>query len=163
MLTPHVCLICEKIIFEYQATANGPIQGPPSIINLFQKISVAIAPDQAIAEDSIIPKDWAVYATWRADQNEDGDYDACIQLFYPNGKAFGAVSKAGLKAEAGKRAQAIFRVLGFPIGQIGQYKVEVWLERNGTVVDGTGMEDFAEVEISRNMVPMALNLIPRET
>lgn len=155
MLKPHICAACEKIIFDCQFGADNKItQGPATLVGLFQKISVGVTADApAPPENSFVPREWAIYTTW---DGEPGDelktYTVCMQIFYPDETPFGEAAKSQLRIELNRRAQAFFRLAGFPIGQVGFYKIHVWLELEGRRVFGPIVDQY-EIEIVRQPQP----------
>lgn len=140
MLTPSICAICEKVIFDQQVglpRSPGPPQvGPASLIGLFSKIYISIPPGgPEIPANAVTPREWAIYSAWDPEPgDEERNYFFCGQIFYPNGEAYGSQVRIPINVISGQRSQALVRVAGFPIGQIGTYCVRVWLEEDAKKV-----------------------------
>jgi hypothetical protein len=155
MLKPYVCVACERVIIE-QAVAGSPpgASGVPSLIGLFNKI-IAVASFttgseiQEIPSNAVAPREWAVFSAWDIEPgDEERKFMVCTQIFYPDDSPFGPTSKIPLKVDAGKRSQNVLRITGFPIGQVGFYKVRTWIEENDREVLGP-IEFKIELEIQK--------------
>lgn len=150
MLKPYICVVCEKVVLEYQMTAdNKAVAGPASLISLFQKITAVVATNAPpFPANAVAPREWSLYSSWDTEPGDElRNYVLCTQILYPNGDEYGTVQRIPVKPlSAGKRWQMIVRVLGFPIGQAGFYKILTWIEENDQRVVGP-IEDKIEVEI----------------
>ena len=142
MLSPYVCVVCEKVIFAKDDVA--------SLINLFNKMVMAV-PEEApeIPKNAVAPKEWAVFSSWNTELGDElKEYFLCTQVLYPDKSQFGDVARLKMKIESGKRFQAGVQILGFPVGQVGTYSVSTWVEENQGIVVNP-IEFTFEVEISR--------------
>lgn len=145
MLTPAICAICEKVIFDQQVgiprAPNSPGIGPASLIALFSKIYISITPGgPEIPPNAVAPREWVIYSAWDSEPgDEKRNYFLCARIFYPNGENFGPQARVPINVALGQRSQTIVRVPGFPIGQVGIYDIQVWLEEDtekvGTPID----------------------------
>jgi|SRR5208282_237951 len=114
--------IAERVIFE-----QG---GKPSLISLFEKIEVRPRPEEKIPSNAIVPKEWSIFAQWRWLEGEQGrDFFQGFEIKYPDDTVF---AQDVIKSDSSQeRANVVVGFQGFPIGQVGQYKVNIWMELNG--------------------------------
>lgn len=142
MLKSYVCVACEKLIFAKDDVA--------SLIGLFTKIIITVAPGTEIPRNAVTPKEWAVYSNWIVEPGDESrEYIHCMQILYPDGTQFGDIARSKINIEPNKRAQVGMQFIGFPIGQLGLYKVRTWVEENQSRV--VGPIEF-ELEVSRHEV-----------
>src|SRR6266567_4409707 len=112
MLKLYVCVACEKVIIDQD--------GVPSLIGLFNKLSLTPPKDQEIPKNAVAPKEWAVFSAWDTDPGDElKEHIFCIQMFYPDKTQFGEVFKNKMKVELNKRSQVKTVIPGFPVGQPG--------------------------------------------
>lgn len=130
MLKPYVCVACEKVIL-----AKDDI---PTLVSLFSKIVVqAIQNAPEIPASAVIPTQWAVFSMWDAEPGDElKEYMICTQMLYPDKSPFGSVARIKLNVEAKKRSQSVMQFNGFPVGQIGLYTINTWIEENQQKVFG---------------------------
>ena len=145
MLRPYVCVACEKVIL----TGDGLA----SLIGLFSKITIIVPGGTEIPKNAVAPKEWAVFSAWDTDPG-DGlkEYTFCMQMLYPDQSQFGEVVKNKMKIELNKRSQVNMQIIGFPIGQVGQYTVRTWIEENQQRVFGP-IEFKIELEMTKQEQP----------
>jgi hypothetical protein len=145
MLRPYVCVACEKVIL---AT-----DGVPSLISLFNKIIITLPGETDIPKNAVAPKEWAVFSAWDADPGDElKEYTFCTQMLYPDQSQFGEVTKTKIKIELNRRSQVTLQIIGFPIGQLGQYTVRTWVEENQQRVLGPS-EFKIELEATKQDQP----------
>jgi hypothetical protein len=138
----YVFAACEKVILD-QASV-------PSLIALFTKLKLLL-PGQLedVPENAVAPKEWAVFASWdRVPSDEGKIFNQCLQVLYPDGKVFFENRDVKFTIKLGERQHNAVRIVGFPIGQKGDYTIRMWLEENGSVVVEP-VEIRLEVEIER--------------
>lgn len=155
MLKRHICVACEKVIFEYQTNPDGQaIPGPATLVSLFQKITAVIpANSPEFPAGSLAPREWGMYSSWDIDPGDElRKYILCTQIFYPDETPFGGVTKTPVIVHPNKRSQMYIRILGFPLGQAGFYKVRTWIEENDKIVV-EAFEEKIELEIIKQEVP----------
>jgi hypothetical protein len=113
--------IAEKVISD-QA-------GRPSLITLFDGLEVHLPHGEEIPSNAVIPKEWSAFAQWLWAEEERGkEFFQGVTVTYPDGKLF---FKQVLKLDSSKaRANVGISFLGFPVGQAGPVRVDVWLEQN---------------------------------
>lgn len=142
MLRPHVCVVCEKVITSMESI--------PSLISLFRKITLTIPADAPeIPGNAVAPKEWAVFSSWDPELgDEHREYFLCTQVLYPDGSPFGEIARARINVQPNSRANVTVQMVGFPIGQTGDYKVKTWVEENQETVLGP-IELKIEVEVIR--------------
>jgi hypothetical protein len=132
---------CEKVIIDENKNT--------SLISIIDKLTVTAPGNAEIPNNAVVPKEWAIYASWIAEAEDGGKrYTVATQVFYPDETPFADVVRFELVMEAGKRAQGIARFNGFPIGQVGAFTVQTWLEYEGKRI-GTEQELSLDVEIDR--------------
>jgi len=142
MLKPYVCVACEKVI------VAAP-DNVASLIGLFNKIIIAVAPGTEIPKNAVTPKEWAIFTIFDTEPGDElKEYVHFVQILYPDKTQFAEVSKNKIAVELNKRAQISVQVLGFPIGQRGKYTVRVWVEENQQMVVGP-IEFTMELEIGK--------------
>lgn len=117
--------VCEKVILDQTAK--------PSLITLFDGVEIRPAQGEEIPPNAVTPKEWSVFAQWLwFDEEKGGDFSQGIAVTYPDGKPF---NRQLVKLDSSQpRTNVAMSFLGFPVGQAGDLKVEVWMEQNGTVV-----------------------------
>ena len=154
MLKPYVCVACEKVLVDQKLEDRPESGNVVSLIGLFGKIAIAVhegIPD--IPQNAVVPKEWAIYSAWDGEPgDENKEYVICTQLFYPDRRPFGEVSKQPMKIEAKKRYQHIVRINAFPIGQIGSYVVRTWIEEHNRMVISP-LEFKIDLEVNRQPQP----------
>ena len=124
MLKPYICVACEKVLIDKGDTA--------SLIGLFNKI-IANIPANApeVPKNAVVPKEWAIFSAWDIESgDEHKKYFLCTQLLYPDKTRFGDVNKLLMNIEPNKRTQITINLLGFPMGQLGNYTAQTWIEEN---------------------------------
>lgn len=112
---------CEKIILDDQGNA--------SLIVLFHSLD-ARGTTGDIPKNAVTPKEWAIFTMWQWLPEERGkEFSQIIQILWPDGTEF---KRFPLEFKAGERKyhQNRVNIVGFPIGQIGEITVNMWLEEN---------------------------------
>jgi hypothetical protein len=138
----YVFAACEKVILD-QA-------GVPSLISLFTKLKMLL-PGQLgdVPGNAVAPKEWAVFTSWdRLPTDEGKEFNQCLQVLYPDGKVFFENRELKFAMKPGERQHNAVGILGFPIGQKGDYTIRMWLEEKGSVA-AEPVEIRLEVEIER--------------
>lgn len=141
----YVFAACEKVILD-QA-------GVPSLISLFTKLKILLpAQQEEIPANAVAPKEWAVFTSWDRLPEDDGrEFNQCLQVKYPDGKLFFENRELKFKMKEGERQHNAVSILGFPLGQKGDYQVSMWLEENGIVaIEPANIR--LEVEIERQAI-----------
>jgi hypothetical protein len=117
--------VCEKVILE--AAGNA------SIINLVHGMEAASAQQgpiiAPILRNAVSPVTWSIFAVWRAAPGDtDKQFVEKVEILWPDRTVFYAVDFP-LKFEANKTIhQSTANVIGFPIGQVGDVTVNMWIE-----------------------------------
>jgi hypothetical protein len=142
MLKPYVCVACEKVIL-----AKDDI---PTLVSLFSKVVVHAIPNAPeIPASAVIPTQWAVFSMWDVEPGDElKEYMICTQMLYPDKSTFGSVARIKLNVEAKKRSQSVMQFNGFPVGQIGLYTINTWIEENQQKVFGP-IEFKIDLEIAQ--------------
>jgi hypothetical protein len=150
MLKPYLCVACERVILEMPSNFDPPDSaGVASLIGLFSKMIAISIEDQVIPANAVIPKEWAIFSAWDIESDDAGKkYNICTQILYPDGSPFGETSKIPLKLEINKRSQNVVKISGFPVGQLGFYSVQTWIEEKGMRIYGP-IEFKIEFEIRK--------------
>ncbi|HVS88752.1 MAG TPA: hypothetical protein VHF01_11110 [Candidatus Acidoferrum sp.] len=139
MLKPYVCVACEKVILAGDGVA--------SLIGLFSKFVVVVPAETEIPKNAVAPKEWAIFAIFDTDPGDElKEYFLFVQILYPDKSQFGETSKTKIKTELNKRSQVVAQIPAFPLGQVGNYTVRVWVEENQQKVVGP-IEFKIELEI----------------
>jgi len=159
MVKPYICVACERVIIEQALSGSPPgASGIPSLIGLFSKMFAVASftsgsEIKEIPANAVVQKDWAIYSSWDVEPgDENRKFVVCTQIFYPDGSPFGPTNKIPLNVESNKRSQNVLRISGFPIGQIGFYRVRTWIEENNQEVFGP-IEFKIELEIQKQEQP----------
>jgi len=158
MVKPYACVACEKVILEQAIEGVPDTGGTASLISLFSKIIAVATPAESTKDSSleipvnfVFPKEWAIFSAWDAEAEDAGrDFYICTQIIYPDKTPFQPPAKQRLNIEPNKRAQHVFKLAGFPIGQAGFYTVMTWIEENGESVVGP-IEFKIEVEVRKEV------------
>ncbi len=141
MLRPYLCVACEKVILA--------ADGMASLIGLFSKIIITAPGETEIPKNAVAPREWAVFSAWDTDPGDElKEYTFCTQMIYPDQSQFGEIAKTKMKIELNKRSQVYVQIIGFPIGQVGQYTVRTWVEENQQRVFGP-IEFKIELEMTK--------------
>ncbi len=87
MLRPHVCVVCEKVIFSRELVA--------SLIGLFTKIVITLPPEAPeVPPNALTAKEWAVFSSWETEPGDElKEYFLCTQTLYPDKTPLGEVAK----------------------------------------------------------------------
>lgn len=112
---------CEKIILDQSGIA--------SLIALFQRID-AQGTTPAIPENAVAPKEWAIFTLWEWLPEDSGKkFSQIVQILWPNQAEF---QKLEIEFQAGnlRYHQNRVSIVGFPVGQVGDVKIRLWLERD---------------------------------
>lgn len=155
MLTPYICVACEKAIYEAApAPATTGTTGPATLVSLFSVINLTVLENADIPKNAVAPKEWAIFSSWNTEPgDEEKSYFLCTQILYPDLTTFGEIWKAPMLMQRGKRCQMKVQVPGFPIGQEGFYTVRTWIEENKQEVVAP-IEFKLEVQIKKQAVPV---------
>jgi len=116
-------LLCEKVIIDRNT-------GTPSVIGIFQKMTVPILPDVPIPENAISPIKWAVFVMWQHDDNErNEEFVQRTQILMPDGKIFAETSAVFKVVDPDDlQSKNTVEVFGLPISNEGTAIVRVWIE-----------------------------------
>lgn len=127
MLRQTVIAACEKVI----VSADLDV----SLITLFDKLTVEVAPGIEFPATFVAAKEWALFSKWLPEPGDElKEYVHCFQMMYPDQSPFGNVVRQKLRIESNKQTQNIMKMVGFPIGQRGTYTVRIWVEQDEKVV-----------------------------
>jgi len=139
---------CEKVILDQS--------GVPSLISLFSKLKLQL-PGQLgdIPVNAVAPKEWAVFTSWDWLPSDEGRlYGQCLQVLYPDGKVFVENRELKFTMKPGERQHNAVGIMGFPIGEKGDYRIRMWLEEDGaTVVEPSEIHLQVEIEQSSGTLP----------
>lgn len=121
----YAFVACEKIILDKNDVA--------SLISLFTIVTATVPAD--VPPNAAIPKEWAIFSSWDCEEGDEGkEYIQHVEILHPDGSIFLVVPDAKFTLEPGRKHQILNPVLGLPIGQQGDCKVNMWLEQNGETV-----------------------------
>lgn len=115
---------CEKVIIDENQN--------PTLVVLMQGLGAAPLPGQPaeIPRNAVGPKEWCIFSVWRpSDQDYGKLFNQRIQLLWPDGSEFQNAHFA-FQFEKGKSHQIRMNMFGFPIGQVGDVTLNMWLERD---------------------------------
>jgi len=118
--------VCEKVILDGQNNA--------SIINVVHGLQAAI-PTQGpiigpIPRNAVAPTTWSIFALWKpAPGDTDKEFLQKSEVLWPDGTVFNT-TEAPFKFVGNKTHQNAINVLGFPVGQIGDVTVNLWVEHD---------------------------------
>jgi hypothetical protein len=108
-------------------------QGNASLIVLMQNIEAQVGKEE-VAKDAVTPKEWAIFSKWELlTQDRGKEFSQVVQLLWPDGKVF---KQNPMKFRVGEKRfhENRLNVLGFPIGQQGEVKINMWLEEDSVRV-----------------------------
>ena len=117
--------VAEKVVFDQT--------GKPSLIVLFDGVEIRPARGEEIPPNAVVPKEWSVFTQWQWLNGERGrEFFQGVAVAYPDGRQFmRQITKADSSQE---RLNSIANFPGFPVGQAGAMKVDVWMEQDGKPV-----------------------------
>ncbi len=119
MPKPLIFAACEKIIIDDQGNA--------SLIVLLQNVTVMVKRNETIPQNAVTPKEWAIFASWQTQANENGKkLRQIMEITYPKAELDFVVAEPS--------DQNRVNIVGFPVGQSGQYSIRMWLEENARKV-----------------------------
>jgi hypothetical protein len=122
-----LAVACETIITEQDGVA--------SLIRLFNTLRAFVDPNSSIPENAVAPKEWAFFSIWEGFPEDEGlEFVQRCEVLYPNGSPYPVLADYSFVFLPGQRQQNAGKVIGFPIGQQGNYKLRIWLEREGQAV-----------------------------
>jgi hypothetical protein len=82
---------------------------------------LGVVPGNAVA-----PKEWAVFTSWdRLPTDEGKEFNQCLQVLYPDGRVFFDNRELKFARKQGERKHNAVGILGFPVGQKGDYKIRM--------------------------------------
>lgn len=131
MAKPYIFVVCDKVIIEQSGTA--------SLIGLFNEVHAVLPPEvQSVPSNAIAPREWCIFTSWEKEPEDEGkEFRQVVQITYPDGKEFAKQSAIKFVFQPGKtHHQNTANALGFPIGQLGLFTVQMWLETGGSTVFG---------------------------
>jgi hypothetical protein len=127
VLRQTVIAACEKVIVSSDLDV--------SLITLFDKLTVEVAPGIELPASFVAAKEWALFSKWLPEPGDElKEYVHCFQMMYPDQSPFGNVVRQKLRIEPKRQLQNIMKMVGFPIGRRGMYTVRVWIEQDEKVV-----------------------------
>ena len=129
MLKPYVFAVCEKVLLD----ANGVA----SLIALFTQVDAhrLASSTETVPHNAVVPMSWFVFTSWQHDPEDVGkEFCQVTQILYPDGSIFQEHSEK-FEPQIGKtHYQVTLNMLGFPIGQEGNYQVRMKLNQNGATL-----------------------------
>lgn len=128
MLTPYVCVCCEKVIIAQDGVA--------SLIGLFNKITVTVSTDAPeIPRNAVAPKEWFVFSSWNSEPGDElREFYVCTDVLLADRTPLGTTARVKMIIDPTKRFQNNIQLQGFPIGQEGPVTVRTWIEENQVAV-----------------------------
>jgi hypothetical protein len=107
--------------------------GRVSLITLFDNIEVRPSAGQELPPVALIPKEWGVFAQWVLLPEEKGEkFSQGIEVLYPDEKVF--LTQTIPLDSSRERVNVGANFQGFPVGQPGFYRINVWLNQEGSKV-----------------------------
>ena len=136
MPTLKLATLCEKVIVD----ANGV----PSLISLFSQFNVSVPTGEAVPENAVAPKEWAMFCLWDCSPEEAGrEFSQIFEITMPNGNLFGEPRTIRFTPQHDKlRQNVIADAPAVPIGRTGQITVTTRVEVDGRVVVAPISESF---------------------
>jgi hypothetical protein len=118
-------LVCEKIIQDQLAK--------PTIVSVFQKVSVVVPDGQELPKDLIITSPWAMFTEWFF-MNEElpRRWALGLEVLMPDGSPSPIRGRVDIKelAQNGQGTRVYLIVNAMPVAQAGFLSANVWLERD---------------------------------
>lgn len=115
--------VAEKVILDPEGNA--------SIITLIHGMEAATLQMGTVGDipkNAVVPRPWTVYSMWKPSHGDMGkEFTQKVQVVYPDGTPFNT-TETSFKFEANRSHQTTTNIVGFPIGQIGDVIVKIWLE-----------------------------------
>lgn len=123
-------LPCEKIITD--------AKGTPSLITILTEVEVGPIPAEGLPANAVAPTPWWVYTLWEGDESDKGIENVQnIVIYWPDGKEFAknaAAFKIWTPEKPTLKHSISAQFIGFPLGQQGDVKIQIWIERNEALV-----------------------------
>lgn len=116
--------VCEKVILDGAGNA--------SIINLMHGIEVASAQQgpiiAPIPRNAVSGNTWSIFTTWKPVPADAGkEFVQKIEVLWPDRTVFNTVT-IPFRFEAHRNHQNTTNVNGFPVGQMGDVTITMWVE-----------------------------------
>jgi hypothetical protein len=125
-------LVCERIIIDQQQK--------PSIISVFQSLSVLVPEGQEMPSKSVSFVPWAIFCEWFfSDEETKKQIDQVIEVILPDGSPSGISGRVTFKqfSPHGQGTRAYVNLFGVPIAQTGFIAANVWLESDSVKITET--------------------------
>jgi len=118
-------LICERIIQDQLAK--------PTLVSVFQKVSVVIPDGQEMPKEIIVASPWAIFTEWFFTEEEmTRKWALGLELVMPDGSPSKMRGRAEIKefAPNSQGTRVHIETNGLPVSQSGFLSVNVWTERD---------------------------------
>src|ERR1700722_14259893 len=77
----YTFVACDKVIIDDSGVA--------SLISLFGNVIITLPQDAEIPPNALAPKEWALFASWDYELDDDGkEFLQIVQILFPDGKFF---------------------------------------------------------------------------
>ena len=112
----------EKVLIEDSGNA--------SLLNVLSTIEIKHTGGGQIPENALSPKEWAVFAVWKAEKGDKGKtFKQHTKVIAPNGVEFGASTSEWVMEKPSQNIR--LNVPGMPVGKAGDLTITISLEANG--------------------------------
>jgi hypothetical protein len=130
--------ICDRVIIDENGVA--------SLIGLFNQIHSVVAVGTEVPASAVAPKEWFTFCIWGWEEKDgDKEFQQIFELTYPDGTQF-SEARLSFKMIPNRNHQVRVPQVGFPIGQVGPYKLRTQLLEGGKVIVEPGP---LKIEVSR--------------
>ncbi len=97
-----------------------------------------------IAPNTITAKEWAVFSEWKPEPDDIGkQVNQVLELQYPDGTLSPVRGKVPFTFTNDRPHRNQQNIIGFPIGQEGNYTLRVWLEKDGNPISEVNSYEMA--------------------
>jgi hypothetical protein len=113
---------CEKVILDERRNAT--------LINIMAGIEAnrVQGPTGPIPKNAVAGSSWSIFSLWKPKDGDVGkEFTQKITIIWPDNSEF-KVNDVNFKMEKGRNHQNNLAIVGFPIGQVGDVRVNMWLE-----------------------------------
>ncbi len=114
---------CEKLIVDEE--------GNPTLITVLQNLGIEVPAGEQVPRDVMTPQTWDVITLWYPEDGDPGKtFHERLEFTQPDG-SIPIRTKITFRMED-KTQRNKTHIMGFPIGQAGQSRLNLFLDENGT-------------------------------
>ena len=113
---------CEKVLISGAEAGDNS----STLVSILDSLVVK----EDIPDDAVMPMKWDIFALWtRTDKDAGVTYEQICQVVLPSGKR--SVESALEFAFTKRNQRNTVHIVGLPIGEAGEYALEIYLQKKG--------------------------------